>query len=498
MRTTNSDNHDGIVALVVVAQATYKHWEPLSELPNAAQSLVDALIACGYKLELPKLVSGGTAHSVMSRLEKWLGTLPPKARLVLYWTGHGSGSGTDVHFLVLKNSPRPPNTTEAVPSRDLGLALAVSNVEKVLLVLDTCFSGTGAQAVASDIMNALNKRTSLPGQVRWWGVLPSAHALAKAQEAVFCRALRRVLVDPDVPSRRWADHDQFISVSDLEVALLPELTARSGPGWQSPMPLHGGIDDLFLPNPRYCRRGPTMDVETRRLLVPEALKLAASGVDIGEPGSYFTGRERILDELTKALRPGRGLITLTGSAGAGKSAVLGHLATYPPTEGKVDAVAHVKGAAAYELATEIARQLRVAIPAEQQLVAAGLVEQITAQRHRPVLIVDALDEAREPRRIGLLVRQIADTGATVLVGTRRSPTGGPISADEPRHARLHSLLGEETRIIDLDDEQDTEADIAEYVSERLVKDPRSRHRDDGAKVAEIAEAVARRAEGSFL
>src|SRR5258708_2688549 len=92
-----------------------------------------------------------------------------------------------------------------------------------------------------------------------------------------------------------------------------------------------------------------------------------------------------------------------------------------------------------------------------------------------------------------------EAGARVLVGPRRSPTGAVIPAHEDRHARLQSLFGHDARILDLEDEVDTGADIASYVTARLLNDPRSRHRDAAPdEVGNVARAVTEKAGGGVL
>jgi len=504
--------------LVIVAQGTYTNWEQLTQVPGLARKLATALDGNGYRLRLPELLEGGTVAGVRDALGPFLKELSEHDRLMLYWIGHGSGSG--IHYLVVKDSPKPADAWMAIPTRDLGILIAQSKVEKVLVVLDTCFSSGGAEGFARDIYEVLNTKTDLPGQIRFAGVLPSVNALEKAQEGVFCRALEKVLTDPSVPSRRWTDQDEQIGFSNLGVALLEVLGHEFGEGWQPPRPFTLGFDDRFLPNPRYRGPQPAMDVETRRMHVPEALALAAGGVEAGVIGSYFKGRTRVLSELVHWLREGSGVLILTGPPGSGKSAVLGRLATLcnpahrQISEGggdagathestlpvvAIDAALHAKGLAVGECARRIAEQAGIEPPAGVSFDTARFLDSVRELGRPPTVLVDALDEAVHPLEVGeVLLRLSTEAGGRVLVGTRRSPDGRPLQEGVDRHSRLRFVFGKQARIVDLDDEPDTAADIAAYVTARLKDDPRSRHRDDAEAIERVAQGVAERAQGVFL
>jgi hypothetical protein len=165
------------------------------------------------------------------------------------------------------------------------------------------------------------------------------------------------------------------------------------------------------------------------------------------PGWYFTGRTALLRELTRWLEhgvPGRAVRVVTGSAGTGKSAVLAWLcavsapqlrteiasgrpaaladAAAAPAAGRVSAAVWTRGldadSAAGVLATGLA--LPVADGATLDEVLAAVGDPDRADRARLVVVVDALDEAQEPRQIAreLLLPLARDLGVRVLAGTR--------------------------------------------------------------------------------
>jgi hypothetical protein len=448
------------ISLVIVAQSEYTHWAKLEQLPQVATALQNALTQGGrYSVALPKLIQGGTRSQVAEPLSRWLHELPEKTRLVIYWTGHGF-SGRD-HMLVLKDAPLEPTPIDdGLPTAALGNAIGRSKAEKVLVLLDTCYAGQGAGGIAAALIDELNTHVERPGYIRFFGVIASAHALQQAPEGVFGKILTDILDGDGTIGRDWTDHDDVISFSALADAAHAALQSQIR---RAPSTIAIGHGGSFLPNPRYQEGAPAMDVERAR----QPRKATRRGIEPAEDTELFTGRERVLGELARWRRRGSGLLVLTGPAGSGKSTVLSQ---FVMREG-LTATAPAKGRTAVELEREL-----------------GAPE-------GALWVVDGIDEAREPLAVAATVRSAVEKGARVVVGTRRSLVG-PTPADADRHARLREAFGSEARILDLEDESDTEADIAAYVSRRLSQ-PDALPRSE-ANIADLATQVAERAEGVFL
>lgn len=513
------------VKVVIVAHSTYDHWDQLTHLDEAAGDLALALSHDGssYDLSLSDLLKGGTRRQVEDSLGSWLQALNPKDRLLLYWAGHGtSDSG---HYLVTKESPRHQLTPlQAFKAEVLGEIVAKCRAEKILLMIDTCYSSDGARQIGEIVGRIVSAQTALPGQNRFIGVIPSAHSLDKAKEATYCRKLVEVLAGEGKGFRSWEDGDQWIRAGDLRDSLIGAIAHEMGETWQPPLPVFTGIGEQFLPNPRFRRRGAT-DVETARqgLRVPDALVFAGRGIEVQEGGWYFTGRTTVLVELVEWLRNrSAGLAVLTGDPGSGKSAILGHLvmlshavfrteakdagagfdfsdSTVPPLD-SIDVAVHAKGKNLFQCAQQIAEPLGILLPAETEQLFFDerlLIDSIKNHKRNPlVIILDALDESRDPIGIATFLRGLAhEGGVKVLVGSRRSPDGRVASEKEDRHARLRSIFGHDVFLIDLDDAPATTEDISRYVRSRLSN---SRHHNRPNEIASVANRIAHQAHGIFL
>ncbi|RAY15331.1 hypothetical protein DPM19_11535 [Actinomadura craniellae] len=228
----------------------------------------------------------------------------------------------------------------------------------------------------------------------------------------------------------------------------------------------------------------------------------------------FTGRDRQLQQLSRWINFfDRGtLAVLTGSPGAGKSALLGvlvcaaHPRLHAPTKplwnrathlpdplhpGQLAAI-HARRRTLDEVTASIARQLGLPPPGDP----ARLIAAMRDLPVPPVLVLDALDEAEDGTALmnHLLLPLAADRterGATarLLVGTRRYPEYAPLLAA--------------AAITDLDDipTDVLEDDLNRYVLELLRATPLYRPRGavQGAFAHESAQVLAREREwGGFL
>lgn len=492
-----ADGGETQVALVIVAQAEYEHWERLTEIIEAVDDLRARLAGSPYVLHLPELQWGGKKADVEAKLGAGLEALGPRSRLVLYWVGHGTSNGT--HYLVTQDSPRHVSDFTALTLRSLGSVLAGCRAEKVLAIIDTCYSSGGVPDVATEVTRMLTHRLALPGQLRLIAVLPSVHAFKKAQAALLTRALAAALTGSDDTRRSWTDSDELIRVSELAEALVEQLSHAYGPDWQPPQPFVTGVGDRFLPNPRFVPDSAAIDVDTRRRLRAAGVGLpSGGGLELGgdEVLRDFTGRVRVLAELDRVIADrAPGVTVLTSPPGAGKSAVLAKLVT--DARERIGVAVHAKGLNIADMARILAADLELPVDAEGPQGPARVVDAVAAAGdRRAVLVLDALDEARAPREVASFLRSLAEqASACVLVGSRTNPGGGPARAGEDAKRGLRALLGEDARVVDLGAEPDSEADIDAYVNRRLQGSP---HVADPDGIVRVAAAVARKAEGSFL
>ena len=238
-----------------------------------------------------------------------------------------------------------------------------------------------------------------------------------------------------------------------------------------------------------------------------------------ERGFRFRGRPAALTAITAWLdraHADRRALVVTGSPGAGKSAVLGRIVTtadpdaaaaLPPGDqavrampGSVACAVHAKGKTALEVAAEIARAASAALPDQVEDFAPALRAALAGRDRRFNVIIDALDEATDPDQARTIITQVilpltetcADAGAQVIAGTRRS-TG---------EVDLLAAFGEAMRKLDLDTPRlFSQEDLAAYAlaTLRLEGDERDGNPyADEAAAGPVAARIAQLSGRNFL
>jgi hypothetical protein len=419
-----------------------------------------------------------TETEAQDRLKALEDSMPDGGPLVVLWSGHGLLKANRLRLLGRDSGSSAVAGLDAIEVAAYG---AVSGANQLLFIIDTCFSAGGVPAgtVATQVL----QEAPPEGEHVWVGVLASCLATEKARDGLFGQRLQALLKDgPTAPELRvrWSPHSQYIRGDDLCDALLKSwVSDRQSPDFQS-----RGSAWWMFPNPLYDPGAPEQ--------VVEHLLLAARGGASPEERSWFTGRISEVDQVVawvQARQPG--VYVVTGSAGTGKSAIVGRVVSLSnpeergrllaegrpwthadPGERSVQAHVHARGLTADRAADQLADQLvhqGALAPQETRRNASELIGQVQRavedNAPPPVLVVDGLDEARaEAFTVAedLLVR--LGRYAVVVVSTREVHRGH----DQPS---LVSTLAPRGPGLDLDDpaeQQRGRVDLHGYITARLA------------------------------
>jgi len=439
----------------------------------------------------------------------------PDDLVVVYYAGHGEILGVDEHVLLPTDADPAHAKATSVATADLAqLMLEGTVVRRVLVILDTCYAGAGADNLAVRAFASLSRPAA--GEVERPGVvlLTATRPREVAKPGVFAAAFANAI--DDLATGAYAPPDLAVGAV---VGVLNRYLPRSQ---RARIHVIGALGEPppFLPNPRYQARLTGLDLDTQRWLREQRsqdlrthFEPRARGVELEtEPGSLFTGRRQALTELatwlTDLANDARARI-ITGDPGSGKSAVLGRLVmladpeyrpsvplrdvapeTIPPAE-VIDAVIHARNRTTEELLRTLVASAGVqAENVDELLVALSTLKQ-------PLLVVlDALDEAVDPVRtatdlLGPLVRATAEGGQVrLLVGTRRHLV-----------PELIRGLDRAVVVLDLDTAAYLEqADVVEYARRCLLETtPGSPYRHvPSAVLTGVANAIASAASQAFL
>jgi WD40 repeat protein len=215
--------------------------------------------------------------------------------------------------------------------------------------------------------------------------------------------------------------------------------------------------------------------------------------DLATDSWLFTGRQRALSDLRVWLQNDQGsqMRVVTGAPGTGKSALLGRLVTTadhhyrtriprlddsdPAVVGSIDVTFHARDRTVREFAAHVAALRNLSL---ETLESHALISAVTKAGDRAIIVVDALDESREPAALCRLLDALSQRGYRVLAGCREHLLASlrdndPLRLDGPPYLQP--------------------GDIETYVA-RLLQDDDFDTAADSALVTEISEA----ADGNFL
>jgi WD40 repeat protein len=488
--------------------------------------VVELFTSFGYECVLPGLGEYSTAEHVRLALSHWsrdIG-LGEQDVVVFYFAGHGLVEERDRHYLLCWDSRVDDLAATALPSEDVVRILTRTGLRNLLVILDTCFGGTGTADATRVVLQAVARRLSSQTVATGMWFVSSARAKDEAKDGAFIDAL---LLAIEEVTGRTGQRQQYLDLAELVHGINRVFDARGvRQRAEFAVGLSTGLPP-FLPNRGYREDLPPIgtDLELQHRVAQrdlyEHFGPRSRGVEFeSEQGLYFSGRDRVLSELvswlTASTGDGKGRV-VTGSPGCGKSAVLGRIVALsdpvyrkrisltdadPRTvvpEGYVDVAVHVRHKRFEQVIQHIAEALGVEAEG-----AADLLQELsrrTRQGPPVVIVVDALDEAGsgtaadaggrgEPRRIAReLLRPLSEIpGVRLLVGARLplvsslGPTFTALNLDEPEY------LGDE--------------DVAGYVRKVLLAadepDVPTPYRDWPELAHTVAVAVAERAGRVFL
>lgn len=440
-----------------MAFGSYRHHPALTvdEPVNRIISVFDKF--GGREVPWPVAMADRDSGAVDARLQAWAAPADGPANSVLYWLGHCWSDGLQV-ALAHSRSPAavrvygvsPEKLSEPIRSRQ-----SVCDGHWAIVIIDTCWSKEFADQVTGDL------------DVDGWIVIGVAGGGA-AELGLF----------PNILESCFEENFR----ADREIRL-----------WQLVEEL-----DRRLPNGRVSGRRLADKILTRKAL-PVAGTLAVSlgvlseleqalerltpnerrhfiskaqGAEDGEVSWFFEGRAAESTQVARWLKSSeRGILVITGRAGTGKSALLGHVLVQslpgvresliksglverrpdeelPPND-VFDEVIHLTGVALADLIRRIAAATRLGIPPTGTDPDAGtandlewLIAGLSGQRVPWTFLIDALDEAVEPVTIARsLLRQLAAIPQIrVVLGTRPSTRESP-DHPEPGERDILQALG---------------------------------------------------------
>ncbi|MFE2174392.1 tetratricopeptide repeat protein, partial [Kitasatospora sp. NPDC059462] len=507
-------NTRGTFLAVVFDEYRDQAYRPIPGAVGQVGELAACLAEFGFRATI---VPNPAQGALIDGLDLWSDTWSEGGgggSAVIAWSGHAETGNRGDLQLITHATPRGLGNQDRFysPERLTSQALT-SHADQILILLDTCHSGAGAVPALDHALAAWEDRTLPEPRTAWLGVLAACQAQERAEGArgllleTVLELLRNGPQD-SVYRHEWSVRNAGITGETLALAVLAEDWPDGG---QQPVRASVGHPQPMFRNPRWQRK-------SREALV-EHLVLAARGSSPAKEGWFFTGRRRALRQITDRLATDTaGMLLVTGSAGVGKSAVVGRIAALSdaderaallahaplgeddpdPGRGSVDAAVHLRGMDVQTLAEALARQLDLPVPKTPADLIAQLERTESGHGRRHVLVLDGLDEASPGQATAIAEQLLVPLSrlCAVLLASRDRPFQPHLDQGETLDSALTRMVGTSVVTLDLDEEHDTATDITAYVHHRL--------RSDGIAeetAAEIASALAARAGaggGGFL
>ncbi|MGQ0677605.1 MAG: caspase family protein [Rhodospirillales bacterium] len=143
---------------VVIGNNAYRKVKPLDTAANDARVVADVLRDT-YKFNVD-LVLDGTRQQILEALYRMRAKLGEKDSLLIYYAGHGvvdkeTGRG---YWLPVDADPDLP--TNWVPTTDLTDVIKAIQARHIMVVADSCYSGTLLRDVEANIATAQSEKTA--------------------------------------------------------------------------------------------------------------------------------------------------------------------------------------------------------------------------------------------------------------------------------------------------------------------------------------------------
>ncbi|MFI6580945.1 hypothetical protein [Embleya sp. NPDC050493] len=451
--------------------------------------------------------------AVLRRLHEWSAPHAPRCS-VLYWSGHGEALDGGA-WLAVYNTDRHMRSGGIGPETFADHVLlewrrrAPDPAAWMLVVIEAC----GAERFANLVASRLLGHEFTPERCAIIGVSEGAGTSFLGRFAtVLAATIDAYTVNDPVLSLkdfvsaledRLGDHGTVLS---LKPHLAPPIPRPPRPLAPVVAPL-----DVYAELLRYVAE---LAPDERGHFLPKAQ--GADGLEQGEPAWHFVGRETERAAVASWLRSSEhGLLAVTGRAGSGKSALLGHILVHttprlrelllrsgdlrPAPEGefgapghevRFDAVLHLTGTTVAHLVRRLADALGLGLPATGISAGSDVEWLLSALARRGgvcTILVDALDEAQEPITIAgsVLRRMAALPGVRIVVGTRAS-TREAVDAHTDDTDLLTALDAAGERVVVASDRRS----VGAYVEQRLIAArARGRLAVDDATITAVARLV---------
>jgi hypothetical protein len=209
--------------LIVVGTGFYKFWPDLKLIQPQHARFTEYVREYWPGAQVTEDASIGEflAPEIRAQLPSWLAACREDDDLILLWSGHGQVAGGK-HRLMTFESPYPGSgnlsSANSMTSEELSDYLMQCRARRIVVLLNTCWSGDGGQQLAETIGHAEADSPS-DKQVRSMVIISSARR-EPSEDGAFLSSVLKVLRAPTTISgipaeHRWPAADRWLSPEQL-------------------------------------------------------------------------------------------------------------------------------------------------------------------------------------------------------------------------------------------------------------------------------------------
>jgi tetratricopeptide (TPR) repeat protein len=263
------------------------------------------------------------AEDIKNALSTWFGSSERSQDdiVILYYAGHAGEDGNlGSHYLYTFNSRPDQLSTKAIETQQLVRWLFErkndDSPENVLLILDVCYAGSGANGIIQSLTSGSS--TSKPSG---FCVLCSTDSDTEAGDGDFVDALVSVLKNSD-----WEDNDEFLELSKLRDKINEYFRQSKASAQQATLSnINSANPQTFIKNPKARSQSSTALAQSSsaNLGREKASKPRRPGLFVSRNST-----KRFLDDFAKAIEQPNSaplMFYAHGIGGIGKSTLLDEL-----------------------------------------------------------------------------------------------------------------------------------------------------------------------------
>ena len=238
--------------VIIVGNGMFRHWADLEFIQPHNDRFADY-----FREQWPgaRIVREGpetawTAADIREKLESWMADCGKDDDVVLLWSGHGYGENSQ-HRLITYTSPAPGqglmSSANTIMTQELADYLIKCPARRIVVLLNTCWSGDGGQELAAVIGQAV--ADSLPAEQTRSMVIISSARREESVDGAFVSSVLRVLHSPGPPvglgeEHAWAASERHLTPERLCAAV--NILLQASDHQAQLLTVYGVVGDFFL------------------------------------------------------------------------------------------------------------------------------------------------------------------------------------------------------------------------------------------------------------